>query len=105
MFEDFKPTSYALESVKSGVVFDDQGWTLDAPGEGGTTLVRAVYANQQLNVKDASFGIFRFSDWLPVHRMAQGSSAPATPASAAYSLARRSISSGAKGLVRSRTRP
>ncbi len=78
MFEDFKPTSYALESVKSGVVFDDQGWTLDAPGEGGTTLVRAVYANQQLNVKDASFGIFRFSDWLPVHRMAQGSSAPVT---------------------------
>ena len=78
MFEDFKPTSYALESVKSGVVFDDQGWTLEAPGEGGTTLVRAVYANKQIHVKDSSYGIFRFSDWLPVYRMAEGSAAPVT---------------------------
>ncbi len=78
MLEDFKPTSYTLQSVKSGASFDDQGWTLEAPGEEGSTLVRAVYANQQLHVKDASYGIFRFSDWLPVYRMAHGSSAPVT---------------------------
>lgn len=78
MFEQFKPTTYLLESVKSGITFEDKGWTLEAPGEGGTTLVRAVYENRQIDVKDASYGIFRFADWLPVYRMAEGSSAPVT---------------------------
>ncbi len=78
MFEQFKPTGYLLESVKSGVTFEDKGWTLEAPGEAGTTLIRAIYENRQIEVKDPSYGVFRFSDWLPVSRMAEGSSAPVT---------------------------
>lgn len=78
MFEDFKPTNYLLESVKTGVEFEDKGWTLEAPGEEGSTLVRAVYEKKQIDIKDSSYGIYRFSDWLPVCRMANGSAAPVT---------------------------
>jgi len=76
MVKEFKPTLYKLESVASGKQFDDEGWTLDAPGE--MTLVRAIYEKKQIEVKDPSYGVFRFADWLPVHKMLEGSSAPVT---------------------------
>ena len=41
-------------------------------------MVRAVYQKKQLDVKDTSYGVFRFADWLPVHKMLEGSSAPVT---------------------------
>ncbi len=78
MREDFKPTHYLLQSVKTGQQFSDQGWTLDAPNEKEPTLVRTVYEEVQLVVKDASMGVFRFDEWLPVTRYLQGSSAPVT---------------------------
>lgn len=78
MAKELQPTQYTLQSVKSKKVFSDEGWTLDAPGESDPTLIRAIYEKQQLNVKDASFGVFRFADWLPVHKMLEGSSAPVT---------------------------
>ncbi len=78
MSKDFKPTPYRLESVKTGKQFEDAGWTLDAPNETEPSLVRAIYEKKQLEVKDASCGIFRFADWLPVYRMLEGSSAPVT---------------------------
>ncbi|TCO07044.1 cysteate synthase [Natronoflexus pectinivorans] len=78
MTSDFKPTHYLLQSIKTGQQFSDQGWTLDAPNEKEPTLIRTVYEEVQLIVKDASMGIFRFDDWLPVGRYLQGSSAPAT---------------------------
>lgn len=78
MTQEFKPTSYILESVHSGDRFADQGWTLDPPRKECNTLIRAVYEKKQIDVKDASWGIFRFSDWLPVHRMATGSASPVT---------------------------
>ncbi|MCU4165920.1 cysteate synthase [Carboxylicivirga caseinilyticus] len=76
MVKEIKPTLYKLESVASGKQFDDEGWTLDAPNE--VTLVRAVYEKKQIEVKDPSYGVFRFADWLPVQKMLQGSSAPVT---------------------------
>ena len=76
--EDFTKTTYRLQSVKSGNIFEDTGWLLDAPGETDPTLIRAVYDKQQLVVKSESFRLYRFSDWLPVSRMLQGSSAPVT---------------------------
>nr|WP_321410953.1 cysteate synthase [uncultured Carboxylicivirga sp.] len=76
MVKEIKPTLYKLESVASGKQFDDEGWTLDAPNE--VTLVRAVYEKKQIEVKDPSYGVFRFADWLPVHKMLEGSSAPVT---------------------------
>jgi len=78
MNSKFKKTSYQLQSVKTGKIFDDAGWALDAPGETDPTLVRAIYENKQLTVGPASLGIYRFADWLPVGRMLKGSSAPAT---------------------------
>ena len=76
--EDFTKTNYRLQSVKSGNVFEDTGWVLDAPDENVPTLIRAVYERKQLTVKSESFGLYRFSDWLPVNRMLKGSSAPVT---------------------------
>jgi len=78
MATEFLPTQYLLQSVKTGQEFIDKGWTLEAPNEKDPTLIRAVYEEVQLNVKDESWGIFRFADWLPVDRFLNGSSAPAT---------------------------
>lgn len=76
--KDFTKTNYLLQSVRSGNIFEDTGWLLDAPGEIDPTLIRAVYDKQQLIVKDESYGLYIFSDWLPVNRMLKGSSAPVT---------------------------
>ncbi len=75
---EFTKTKYQLQSVKTGKIFDDAGWTLDAPGETEPSLVRAIYEKKQLTVGPESMGIYRFADWLPVNRMLQGSSAPVT---------------------------
>lgn len=74
----FEGTRYFLQSVKTGNIFPDQGWTLDAPGENDPTLIRAVYENRQLEVREDLPGIYRFSQWLPVTRVLEGSSAPVT---------------------------
>jgi len=71
-------TNYRLQSVSSGKIFDDEGWTLDAPGETTPGLVRAIYEKKQLEVKGDEYGIFKFADWLPVQKMLRGSSAPVT---------------------------
>jgi cysteate synthase len=78
MDNKFTPTKYILQSVKTGKTFPDEGWTLDAPGENEPTLVRAIYEKKQLEVKDDSFGLFKFADWLPVNKMLKGSYAPMT---------------------------
>ncbi|RZT96199.1 cysteate synthase [Ancylomarina subtilis] len=78
MTKEFQATQYKLESVKTGKQFEDEGWTLDAPGESYPTLIRAIYENKQLEVKDNSLGIYKFSDWLPIRKTLKGSSAPAT---------------------------
>ncbi len=71
-------TPYKLQSVLTGTIFDDQGWTLDAPDEHQPSLIRAIYNTKQINVKEAEHGIYRFADWLPVRRKLEGSSAPVT---------------------------
>ena len=78
MSKEFVPTNYKLQSLRTGKVFEDKGWTLDAPGETEPSLVRAIYENRQVEVKDSSWGLYRFADWLPVNRMLEGSSSPVT---------------------------
>ena len=73
-----KPTEYTLECVATGRQFADEGWTLDDKECGVPSLVRAQYAKKQIEVKDDSFGFYKFADWLPVRRMLEGSSAPVT---------------------------
>ncbi len=71
-------TPYKLQSVATGNIFEDTGWLLDAPQESTPTLIRALYETKQIQVKDPSFGVYRFADWLPVNRYLVGSSAPIT---------------------------
>ncbi len=71
-------TNYQLQSMASGKVFDDTGWLLDAPGETTPGLVRAIYQNKQITLRDDKFGIYKFADWLPVNRFLEGSFAPLT---------------------------
>ena len=51
MSAEFTPTNYKLQSIKTGKVFDDEGWTLEAPGETDPTLIRAIYEKSQIEVK------------------------------------------------------
>lgn len=74
----FTPTKYSLKSLASGAEFDDTGWLLSAPAESVASLIRAVYESQQLLLHDESYGLYKFSNWLPVSRMLKGSSAPVT---------------------------
>lgn len=78
MENSFTRTNYLLKSVGTGKIYEDSGWLLDAPGEKEPTLIRAEYEKSQLEVKDNSYGLYRFSDWLPVNRILNGSSAPVT---------------------------
>ncbi len=71
-------TNYRLQSVDTGRIFKDSGWLLDAPEEDKPGLIRAVYEKKQLEVKGNEFGLYKFSDWLPVQKLLQGSFAPVT---------------------------
>ena len=78
MDKTFAKTNYLLQSVKTGKVFEDKGWMLDAPGEIEPTLIRAIYEKKQLELKDDSWGLYKFADWLPINRTLIGSSSPVT---------------------------
>ena len=78
MNTEFSKTRYKLQSVKTGNIFEDTGWLLDAPGESEPSLVRAIYDKKQIEVKDDSWGLYKFADWLPIGRVLEGSSAPVT---------------------------
>ncbi len=78
MEKAFKPTEYKLQSLATGKIFEDTGWMLDAPDEEKPSLIRAIYENKQIHIKDDSYGFYRFSDWLPIGHMLKGSSAPVT---------------------------
>ncbi len=74
-------TIYQLQSVATGAIISDKGWTLEAPGETQPHLVRAIYEKKQLVLKDESYGLYQFADWLPIGKMLKGSWAPVTFAS------------------------
>ena len=76
--KEFTPTKYRLQCVATGREFEDEGWTLDDRESNKPSLVRALYDKSQIEVKDDSYGLYKFADWLPVKRMLKGSSAPVT---------------------------
>ena len=76
--ENFKPTKYTLQCIATGREFDDTGWILDDHECKTPSLVRANYANKELNLKSDEYGFYKFCDWLPVKRILKGSSAPIT---------------------------
>ncbi len=75
---EFEPTKYFLQSVGSGKVFPDNGWTLDAPDETSPALIRAVYENRRLSLRNDLPGLYRYADWLPITRILEHSAAPVT---------------------------
>lgn len=73
---------YRLQSFNSGKIYEDNGWTLDPPGEQEPSLVRAIYEKQQIDFGSIEEGIYRFEDWLPTDKRLEGSAAPITYKSA-----------------------
>ena len=71
-------TEYKLQNIAAGDIFDDTGWLLSDPNYSKPSLIRAVYNNKQLNLKDDSHGFYKFSDWLPISRQLANSSFPVT---------------------------
>ncbi len=71
-------TNYTLQSLISGKIYDDTGWVLDPPEEGGPAFVRAFYENKQLVLRGPEHGLYTFANWLPIKRELEGSSAPIT---------------------------
>lgn len=74
----FFPTEYRLVSQGSGVERPDEGWTLAFPDDPSPALVRTLYAEKQLRLRDDLPGLYRFADWLPIGRVLEGSAAPVT---------------------------
>ena len=66
--ENFTPTAYTLKCVATGHEFDDAGWTLEYKSCTEPSLIRTIYAKKQLGVKDDSYGLYKFCDWLPVNK-------------------------------------
>ncbi|MCC8173399.1 MAG: cysteate synthase [Odoribacter sp.] len=71
-------TDYILKSLCCGTEFADGNWELDCPQKDGAALIFAKYAKEQLEIKEDLPGLYKFSDWLPIHRTLEGSGAPVT---------------------------
>lgn len=76
--ETLEKTDYVLESRCCGTRFADHKWELDCPNRDGAALIFANYAKKQLEVKENLPGLYKYSDWLPICRMLDGSGAPVT---------------------------
>ena len=75
----FTPTNYRLQTVATGRLFDDEGWTLDDKQCDKPSMVRPVYEKKQLEVKEgACLGLYRYADWLPIKTMLRHPSEPIT---------------------------
>ena len=73
------PTKYQLQTVATGHVFSDEGWTLDDKQCDKPSMVRPVYEKKQLDVKEeACLGLYRYADWLPIKTMLKNPSEPIT---------------------------
>ena len=75
----FTATKYQLQTVATGRVFEDQGWTLDDKECPTPSMVRPIYEKKQLEVKEgACLGLYRYADWLPIKTMLKHPSEPVT---------------------------
>lgn len=71
-------TDYRLQNVANSREFEDDAWLLSDPQYAKPSLIRAIYGKKQLDVKDDSYGFYKYMDWLPLNRTLKGSSAPVT---------------------------
>lgn len=75
---NINPTSYKLKNVATGRLFEDTGWMMADPESAVPSLVRAEYQKREIEIKEDSYGLYKFADWLPINKMLKGSFAPAT---------------------------
>src|SRR5574344_202956 len=75
---EVKPTKERWRDCLKGWEFEDTGWLLSDPEDSKPAMVRAIYGKKKIEVKDDSYGIYKFADWLPIQRMLKGSCAPYT---------------------------
>lgn len=61
-------TDYKLLNLANGRQFLDKGWTLTDPEYDKPSLIRSIYSAKQIEIKDNSLGIYKYSDWLPIDR-------------------------------------
>ena len=73
-----KPTPYKIQNVRTGRIFEDEGWTLSDPQDSNPSLVRALYECKTFTPVSENEGIYRYSNWLPIKRTLKGSCAPVT---------------------------
>ena len=69
---------YQLMNVADGRIFEDKGWILDDPEGKTPSLVRALFEQKQLHVGDDRLGLYKFADWMPIHRVLENPSCPIT---------------------------
>ena len=74
----FKPTEYQIKSVATGNLCEDSGWLLDFKGEEKPSLIRAIYAKKQLEVRERYNGLYCYADWLPIKRQLRCDAKPIT---------------------------
>jgi cysteate synthase len=76
---NFIPTKYQLQTVATGRIFNDEGWTLDDKLCDKPSMVRPVYEKKQLTIREGKdLGLYRYADWLPIKTMLQNPSEPIT---------------------------
>jgi cysteate synthase len=70
--------SYYIKCLCCGREYEDNGTILTCRNEHPPSFLRTIYSVKKLTVKSESDGIYKFSDWMPVNRKLNGSSAPVT---------------------------
>lgn len=68
-------------SVATGSICEDNeknGWLLDFPGDKNPSMIRALYANKQLNIREDLNGIYCYADWLPIKNLLNCTAKPVT---------------------------
>jgi len=71
-------TDYKLKNIATGEQFQDTGWMLTDPSYDKPSLLRAEYDRRQIELRDDSYGFYKFADWLPVNRFLRNSAPPVT---------------------------
>ncbi|MCE1199606.1 MAG: cysteate synthase, partial [Marinilabiliales bacterium] len=76
--DSFTPTTYVLSALCCGDQIQDSNWELQCRFSHGPALLRTLYEKERLEIHEEWPGIYRFSDWLPVSRILEGSGSPIT---------------------------
>lgn len=68
---------YAVVCTQCGLRTKDDGLNLSCPHCGDGSLLRTEYTKKSFTISAENSGLFRYRNWLPVHREVPGSSTPA----------------------------